>query len=154
MENNPSNQPESLWRQKLTTAEKVALRAQPELELEARLTSALGKIPDVPVPSNFSARILGAIQLEDAQAARSRGWTLNWRRFLPRIATAAAILVFTGISLHRFTTNTHQALLAKNVAQIASAAQPPSVDALENLEAIQTMSLPAPADGELLAVLQ
>ena len=31
---------------------------------------------------------------------------------------------------------------------------PPSVDALENLDAIQRMSQPAPADGELLAVLQ
>ena len=46
---------------------------QPDLDLEARLTAALARIPDAAVPSNFTARVLTAIELEEAAAARSRG---------------------------------------------------------------------------------
>jgi hypothetical protein len=40
MENQPSNPGEALWRRKLSEAGRNALRAQPELELEARLTAS------------------------------------------------------------------------------------------------------------------
>jgi negative regulator of sigma E activity len=148
----PANPAEILWRRKLSETERAALRAQPELEMEARLTDALAKIPDAPVASNFTARVLAAIELEEKPAARSR-WRWNWRLLWPRVAVAAAVLIFAGVSLQRYETNFHRIALAKNVAQLA--AQPlPSVDALENLDAIQRMSQPAHADTELLADLQ
>ena len=49
-----------------------------------RLTEALVKIPDAAVPSNFTARVLDAIELEAAREARARNWTLNWRALWPR----------------------------------------------------------------------
>ena len=64
---NLHNPGEALWRRKLSEAGRNALRAQPELELEARLTAALAKIPDAPVPSNFTARVLAAIELDEAR---------------------------------------------------------------------------------------
>jgi hypothetical protein len=129
----------------------MALHPRPELALEARLTDALAKIPDAPAPSNFTARVLAAIELETA--ARSRGWTLNWRLLWPRIAVAAAVLIFAGVSLQRHEASLQRAALARSIARVAG--QPlPSVDALENLDAIQRMSQPAHADGELLAALQ
>jgi hypothetical protein len=153
MENQPSNPGEPLWRRKLSEAERSALRAQPELELEARLTAALAKIPDAPVPSNFTARVLTAVELDEAAARRSRNWTLNWRLLWPRVAAVAAILIFAGVSVQWHESHSQRAALARSVALVA--AQPlPSVDALENLDAIQRMSRPARADGELLAALQ
>jgi negative regulator of sigma E activity len=154
MENKPSDTSESLWRRKLSGAEYDELRAQPDLELEARLTNALAKISDTPVPSNFTARVLSAIELEEAQAARSRGWHWNWRSLLPRVAVATAVLIFAGVGLQRYEMNSQRAALSKTIALVASTPALPNVDALENLDAIQRMSRSAHADGELLAALQ
>lgn len=153
MENQPANPGERLWRRSLSEAEREALRAQPDLEMEARLTSALARIPDTPVPSNFTARVLAAIELEEAAVARSRNWTLHWRRLWPRVAVIATVLIFAGGSLQWRTASLQRMALARSVALVA--AQPlPNVDALENLDAIQRMSQPVHADGELLAALQ
>ncbi len=152
MSKQPSNPSELLWRRKLSEAERNALRSQPELELEARLTSALGQLPDGSVPSNFTARVLAAVELEEAAATRTRSWSLNWRLLWPRVAAVAAFLFFAGVGL-QWHASLSRAALAQSVALVA--AQPaPSVDALENLDAIQRMSRPARADGELLAALQ
>ena len=72
MKEQPSNTGESLWRRKLSEAERATLRASPELELEAKLTAALGKISEASVPSNFTARVLAAVELEEMRSARSR----------------------------------------------------------------------------------
>ena len=154
MENQPPNSSESLWRRKLSDAEIASLRTRPELELEARLTAALAKIPETPVASNFTARILAAIEREEAQTARSLGWTLNWRALWPRVAVAAAVLIFAGVSIQRYEANSHRTALVKNVILLAASQPQPSVDALENLDAIQRMSQSARADGDLLAALQ
>jgi hypothetical protein len=153
MKNQPSDSSEPLWRKPLPAAERAALRAQPELELEARLTSALANISDAPVPSNFTARVLAAVDLEEKIAARpARGW--NWRLFLPRFAVATAVLIFAGVSIQRYEASAHRLAITKSVAMIASTPAQPSVDALENLDAIQRMSQSARADGDLLAALQ
>lgn len=153
MENKPSNPSESLWRRKLSEAEREALRSQPGLELEANLTETLAKIPDAPVPSNFTARVLEVVELEEKQAART-GWHWNWRRLFPRIAVATAVLLFAGISIQRFEANSHRAALAREIAT-ATVSQPlPSMEALENLDVIQHMSQSGHADTELLAALQ
>jgi len=153
MENNPSNLRESLWRRP-TDAERAKLHAQPELELEARLTEALVKIPDAAVPSNFTARVLDAVELEAAREIRSRDWTLNWRAWWPRVAVAAAVLIFAGVSFQRYEIHSQRAKLVKNIAMVTAAQPPPSVEVLENLDAIQRMSQAGHADGELLAALQ
>lgn len=153
MNNQSSDAGESLWRRKLSEAERAALRGQPELELEARLTEALSQIPDAPVPSNFTARVLHAVEREEVLTAR-RGWHWNWHSLLPRVAVAAAILIFAGLSLQRYETHAHRVQLAKNVAMITARQPMPSLDALENLDVIQRMGASAHADGELLAALQ
>lgn len=154
MNNQPDNLRESLWRRKLSEAERAGLRGQPELEQEAQLTDALAKISNAPVPSNFTSRVLAAIELEAAQAARSHSRTWSWRLLWPRVAVAAAVLIFAGVSIQRYEANSHRLTLAKNVAQVAATQPLPSVDALENLDAIQRMSQSARADGDLLAALQ
>jgi len=122
--------------------------------MEARLTQALAAIPHAPVPSNFTARVLAAaVDLEEARGARSRRWALNWRALWPRVAVAAVVLVFAGVSLQQHEANRQRAALAMNLALVARSPLP-GVDALENLDAIQRMSQSGHADNELLAVMQ
>ena len=153
MNNQPDNLRESLWRRKLSEAERAGLREQPELELEAQLTDALANISNALVASNFTSRVMAAIELEEKQAERSRSWALNWRRLWPRVAVTAAVLIFAGVSIQRYEAHSQRMALAKNVA-LLSVAPPPSVESLDNFDAIQRMSQSARADGELLADLQ
>jgi hypothetical protein len=146
---------ELLWRRKLTDAEQVELRTQPEvsadLEMEIRLSETLARISDVSVPSNFTARVMQTIELEEAKNARLRSW--NWRSLVPRVAFAMMAIGFAGLALHRYELDTRHAALAKGVALVAAAQPLPSVDALKNFDAIRRMSQPH-ADEELLALLQ
>ncbi len=155
MANQSPQSNESFWRRKLSPVERAALRAQPEQELEARLTEALATLPEVPVASNFTARVLAAVELAETQSrlspARSWTWRLPWLRV---VGAAAVVLFFVGVGLQRYTTNSQRAELAKKVVLLASAQPIPSVEFLENLDAIQRMSQPGHADNELLAVLQ
>jgi hypothetical protein len=153
MENKPSDWRETLWRRPLTAAERTALGAQPDLELEARLTNSLARISDVPVASNFTARVMSAIELEETRPARQGFSHWNWRVFMPRAIATAAIVAFAGLGWQRYEVNVQRSLLAKNVAQVA-AAQPLPVDVLKNFDAIQRMSQPVDADKELLALMQ
>ena len=157
MDHHTPEQREGLWRRKLSAAERAELRVEPELELEARLTETLAQLPDSPVPSNFTTRVLAAVDLEDARLARAtehRGWSWNWHSLLPRFAVACAVLLFAGFGLQHHELARHRAEMAKSLSLVATASAVPSVDALENLDAIQRMSQPARADTELLAALQ
>jgi hypothetical protein len=154
MENESSNLRESLWRRLPAGAERAALRARPELAADGRLTDALAKIPDAPMASNFTARVMDAIEGEERLAARSSGWQWNWRSLFPRLAVAAAVLVFTGVSIQRYEITSQRHEMARNVAMVASSKSVPSVEVLENLDAIQRMTQSAHADGDLLADLQ
>jgi hypothetical protein len=153
MENKPSDWRETLWRRPLTAAERAALAAQPDLELETRLTESLVKISDVPVASNFTARVMSAIELEDARLSRQGFFHWNWHAFMPRAIATAAIVAFAGLGWQRYEVNVQRNLLVKNVAQVA-AAQPLPVEVLKNFDAIQRMSQPVDADKELLALMQ
>ena len=157
MDNEPSDLNESLWRLKPGASPGAIpiedLRARPELQLEARLTEALAKIPDAPVASNFNARILAEIDREEARASRS-GWRWQWRLHWPRLAMTVALLFCAGLGIQHYEMVSHRTVLAKNVALLAASQPVPSMDALENLDAIQRMSQSTHADGELLADFQ
>ena len=156
MEHQSPEQRESLWRRRLTEAERAALHGQSELELEAYLTDALARMPDAPVPSNFSARVLNAVEFEEAQVARatrSKGWRWNWHAILPRMAVAMAVLLFAGIGFQRHEAAVHRAEMAKSLSAVASA-RIPDLGALNDFDAIQRMGQSTHADTELIADLQ
>jgi hypothetical protein len=153
METNSSNPNESLWRRTPSDAELSELRVPPEVEFEAKLTSALSKLPDAPVPSNFTARVLESVERAERQAEWSRRrW--SWRYLVPRIAVATAVLVLAGLGIQRYEKNSHRATLAREVAAVAATQPLPAMDILENLEVIRRMGEAGHADGELLAALQ
>ena len=160
MKNEPlQNQLRELaWRRKLTDAEKAGLRAQAEaqadLELESRLSEVLARVPDAPMPSNFTARVLQAIEREQARDARTRGWSWHWRVLAPGVAVAVAVVGLASLVYQRHALD-KRAELARDIVLLAQAQPVPSVEALKNFDAIQRMSQTTPrADDELLALLQ
>jgi len=147
---------ELVWRRKLTEAEHAGLREQPEtqadLELESRLTEGLARLPDAAVPSNFTARVLQAVERDTVLRPRPTVWKWTWRVLAPRLAVGVAVIGIAGLTYQRHEFN-QRARLARNVALLAGTQPMPSVEALKNFDAIQRMSQPH-ADEKLLALLQ
>jgi len=155
MDNQSPAERERLWRRPVSGAERAAWRGQPELELEARLTEALAQLPDAAVPSNFTARVMASIDLEETRSARARGWRWNWHVLLPRMAVTTAIVLFTGLGFQQYQVSHRRTELARTVSLVASATVPvPSAEVLENLDVIQRMGQTSHADTELLTDLQ
>jgi anti-sigma factor RsiW len=118
--------------------------------LQNELRALLSRLPDAPVASNFTARVLQAVELEDAR--RPRPWHFNWHSLLPRVAFALAVVLFAGLTFQRHELIARRVALAQSVALVASSSSLPDLDALKNFDAIQRMSQSAPADEEILAM--
>ena len=122
-------------------------------KFQNELRKLLSRLPDAPVASNFTARVLQAVELEEPRRSRKWNFILNWHAFLPRAAVAMVAVVFAGLTLQHHELNARRAQVAQSVALVAGAPMP-SVDALKNFDAIRRMSQPARADDELLALLK
>ena len=152
---------ESSWRRKLTETEQAELRAylaanpdaRADWEMESALNAALTRLPDAPVPSNFTARVLQAVEREEARP-RAWSWRWNWHTLVPRVAFAAVVITFTGLAFQHHEIYSQRATLARNVALVTGGQSMPSPEALENFDAIRRMSQPQHADDELLALMQ
>ena len=153
---------ESSWRRKLTETEQAELRARlvadpgarADWELESALNAALDRLPAAPVPSNFTARVMQAVEREAARPRAGSWWNWNWHILVPRAAVATAVVVVGLLTLHQHAVRNQRIALVKSVA-LATGGQPvPSPEALENLDAIRRMSRPQHADDELLALMQ
>jgi anti-sigma factor RsiW len=152
------------WRRELSNAEEAELRnwlaahpeAQADWQAEAGLNAGLGRLPDVPVPSNFTARVLQAVEREAvAELRRPQGkWlTWLWLRWLPKAAFAAVIVGVGLLSFHQVQA-AHRKRLVESVAAVSAVSSLPGSDILRDFDAIRALN-PAPApDEQLLAVLQ
>jgi hypothetical protein len=70
------------------------------------------------------------------------------------VAVTAAILVFAGVGIQRHEAGLQRAEMVKTLSTVASAQTVPSVEALNNFDAIQRMTQSGRADTDLLAALQ
>ncbi|MBI1176411.1 hypothetical protein GC207_03125 [bacterium] len=133
--------------------------AWPDRDDELALTRMLRGLPDAPLASNFSARVMQAIDLEEAVAARTRKPSSPaWRRWFIRLAGATAIVAISAISWIQYQ-HWQRAETAQSVKFITEVAAVPSVDILRDFDAVQSLSHVPPladvqADGELLKALQ
>ena len=151
---------EQSWRRKLTDAEEVELRAylaahpevQADWQTETELNAALGQLPDVPVPSNFTARVLRAVERETAGAPRGWTWKWSWHSLLPRVAVAAVVVGVGLISFLRFET-ARRAEMVQSVVAVADVKSLPSPAVLKDFDAIR-LSSSAAADPELIKLMQ
>lgn len=150
------------WQRKLTPAEQAELQqwlaahpdAQRDWEVESDLSAALTSLPDAPVPSNFTARVLQAVQRDTATNAR-RPRRLPWLRlgWLPKLAFAAVILG-AGLLSYQHTLANYRKKLVDSVAAVSAVSSLPGPEILKDFDTIQALN-PAPVpDEQLLAVLQ
>lgn len=116
--------------------------------LQNELRELLSRLPDAPVASNFTARVMQAIDLEESRRARKWNFIFNRHAFLPRAAVATVAILFAGLTFQHHELNEQRQRVAQSVALVPM----PDVDALKNFDAIQRMSQPAYADEELLAL--
>ena len=157
---------ESSWRRTLTEAEQAELRAhlaahpeaQADWEAEAGLNELLSRLPDAPVSSNFTARVLQSVEREAAARGRPplAGWAWGWRG-LSWMPKAAAAMLVVGLSLlayqrHQVVTRVRVAESLVAVADVRSLPTNPEI--LKDFEAIRRLSQTTRADEELLALLK
>ncbi len=152
------------WRRKLTASEEGELRAwlaahpeaQADWEIDAGLNDALGRLPDAPLASNFTARVLQAVE-RDA-AAESRRQKVTWRlagllRWLPKAAVAAVVLGAGLLSYHQVL-HARRMKLAESVAVVSNVSSLPGPDVLRDFDAIRALNPTRTADEALLAALK
>ena len=143
------------WRRKLNEAEEAELRvllaanaeARMDWEAEAGLNELLSQVPDAPVASNFTARVLQAVERE-TDRTRAKGWSFWHRlpRWVPRAAVAGVVLAFGTFAYQR-----HQTLeTARSVAHISV----PEPELLRDFDAIRQLSQTPKPDLEMLALLK
>ena len=154
---------EQSWRRELTPGEEAALRdwltkhpeAQADWENETALNEALGRLPDAPLSSNFTSRVLQSVQREQAaELRRSRrvriGW---WRRLVWRLGLACAIGAAGFFSCEQYYAAHLRAQVKQSIVAVSAVSSLPSAEILENFEAIRLSGTPA-ADEKLLSLLQ
>ena len=149
------------WKYTLNSAEEIQvqqyLSAHPDERAEwveeARLNELLSGLPDAPLASNFTARVLQAVELESSKESRKRvqpAWRvgLGW---VSRLAMAGSIGLVTFVALHQ-----HQASqrmqLAQSVARVSTASLPP--EWLQDFDTIKNLNKASAVDDELLAALK
>lgn len=125
---------------------------------EEALCGALDELPDVPMSSNFTSQVWRQIELDAREAERTenglvRFLTGSWLK-VPRIAWACALVLALGISLQQQQTDEHERV-AESIVPVVELAQLPSVEMLQDFDAITSLSEPmVSGDLELLAALE
>lgn len=154
---------EIAWRRKLTDIEQAELRvwlaahpdAQADWAIEAALSEWLTRLPDVPVPSNFTARVLRAVERDAAASDRERAprWVWTWRALVPR-AAVTVLVVGAGLFAYQRHALAQRVELAQSVATVADVRSLPSPQFLKDFDVIRRLLPTPPADKDLLALMQ
>ena len=151
---------EAARRRRLTAEEEARLQtylaahpqAQREWDEEQALDQMLGQLNDVPVSTNFTARVLEAVHRENLSApALIRGaWFEKLVSFFRgyRIATATAIVAIGLIMVQQYR-HRERARVVESLATL------PNFEALQDFDAIARLGqVRGSADEDLLAALQ
>ena len=127
-------------------------------EEDAAVSNALRGLADAPVSSNFTARVMEAIDLEE-RAAQRRAQPGGWRRWIggwrPRVGWGVALttLMVLGVFERQ---SAQRARMARDVVTVShELAALPDPKVLQDFDAInQLRHVSAVSDDELLRVLQ
>ena len=150
---------EASWRRPLTADEEAELRAwlaahpdtQLDVESEAALRDLLNRLSDAPVSTNFTSRVLAAIERDEAAALHQKArHTWSWRALLPKTALVAIALGLAGYYYEQKQSAGKIGLVrdAATVSQVALS--DPAV--LQDFETIRRLSESPQADYDLLAL--
>lgn len=157
---------EASWQRKLTSEEEAQLRGwlaahpekQGEWEQEAALNQQLDRLPNAPLASNFTAQVLGKLDLElrreEREAARPRKSTAWWRALLPRFASVLLLGLLAGTAVVQYREHQREEM-AQGVMHVTPVAAVLPPDVLQNFDAIHQLGhVPTVSEEELLAALQ
>ena len=161
---------ETAARRPLTAQEEARLRtllaanpqAQPVWEEEAGLTRLLNQLPDAPLASNFTARVMRAVERESFRRSRASGVFRWFSRLRPvyRFATACSLLILAALGYFQYQAVSREkmaaslATVADTVGATSEVAPLPAVEMLKDFNAIYLLGRTRPqADEDLLATL-
>jgi anti-sigma factor RsiW len=154
---------EKRWRHPLTAVEEASVRAwltqhpesRADWDLETRLSETLEQLPDVPVPSNFTARVLQAIERE-APAPRHSPARTPWfmRLLLPRIAVAMVALGIFMVYHEHTATTARRAEVVRGVKVVSGVSSLPSPEILQDFDTIRQLPASTGPDPELIALMK
>ncbi len=150
---------EASWRRPLTASEEAELRAwlaahpeaQAEWESDAALNDLLSRVPNAPVPTNFTTRVLQAVERDAAAAPQPTRWTWPWRAWLPKAALAAIALTLAGF-YYQQRQSAERVDLVRNAAAVSQFAAFSDPTVLKDFDTICRLSEASPADPDLLAL--
>jgi anti-sigma factor RsiW len=161
----PSKLPEAVQRVRLSCAEQAELQTyleqhpeqRPALEQDLRLNELLTEMPDPPLSTNFTSRVLqSASQVERPRVpawieCAWRGLTHGWA---PKVALALC-LIGLGLLINHQRQETARIELVRHVAEIHTLTRDDTLDVLQNFEAIQRLvEVQRDPDRELIAALK
>jgi hypothetical protein len=159
---------ELAWRQRLADAERAELQrfltAHPEAkadwEVESQLTGLLGRLPEAPtVASNFTTRVMQAVERENAARNRERGaggWRwLSLRVWLMRGAMACVVVGASCFAFYQHQLSERR-IMAQDVAKLAEAYSATGALPTQDFDPICRLGdeTPAKPDTELLALMK
>jgi hypothetical protein len=154
---------EQAWRRKLSPAEEAQLsewlaahpEAREDWEVEAGLSEGLGRLQDYAVPSNFTARVLQAVELDRAAAERAKRRHVWFGHRWLRWAVYSIILTAGLVTYQSYVQRARTEQLAKSLAAVSRVAPlPPSLEILTNFDVICALDRTPPPDEDLLKLLQ
>ncbi len=127
-------------------------------EEDLRLTSALRRLPDAPISSNFTAQVMSAVHRTEARqrTRRRRSWfrwlfaqALRWET-----TTATMVLALGWLTTLHFQAR-HRTEVVQGAAAVVRIAALPPMRFLQDFDPIKNLPSPSwQADGELLDALQ
>lgn len=154
---------EKRWRHPLTASEEASMRAwlaqhpesKPDWDLETQLSEVLEKLPDVPVPSNFTARVLRAVEAAAPRppAVTRSPWFIRALRPRAVVAAASVALVLFVVSHHQRTA-AKRAELVQGVKVVAGVPSLPSPEILQDFDTIRQLPASTGPDPELIALMK
>jgi anti-sigma factor RsiW len=155
---------EKRWRHKLTAAEEASMHAwlaqhpesRADWDLETQLSEALEKLPNAPVPSNFTARVLQAVEREAAlprRSANGKPWFMRVLRLRATAAVASVALVLFVVTHHQHT-EANRAELVQGVKVVAGVSSLPSPEILQDFDTIRQLPASTGPDSELIALMK
>jgi hypothetical protein len=151
------------WRRKLTAREEQQLclwlaahpEAQADFESEARLNEMLGLMPDAPMPSNFTARVVQAVERDAVAKHRKarRSLVTWWRRLAVKLAFCAIVVTAGFLCYHHFHAADVRSKVAEGLVAVSTAQPVPAPDVIDDFDVIRIMPQ-LYVDEDLLAILK
>jgi anti-sigma factor RsiW len=128
--------------------------ARAEWEEERALGRALQSLPDAPLSSNFTSRVLQEVELEQAREERQEQSAGSWfSRFFPKLGWATTVALVAALFLQYRSINEERTIndRARALAGLSTA---PAPELLQDFEVIERLRWAAvPSDDELLTAL-